>query len=314
MSIYTLFIIFVGIPLLGYTYQKLFEMIDKWRFPPSDYLLSIDNNDLHFSCKGNGKVAIILEAGAGGTSKDWSYIQSDLAKEAQVFAYDRAGLGCSDSGSNPRTSSQIVAELHQLLAAAQITSPKIFVGHSFGGFVAQHYVRAHPNDVVGLVLVEAMHECFIDTAPVRISELRKKELLRLKFGIFLSQFGLVRLFNLVQLPESMPNKIKPVVNAQNLRTQTVRTLYDEAISLEKSIEEIKNLPPVKANLPVAIISRYINPNEHTPENKHWRKIQETLSKLTTNTSMINSGSDDHFVHFTSPDLVLQTVRKLVKSL
>lgn len=47
------------------------------------------------------------------------------------------GLGRSDSGNKPRTSGQIVAELHQLLAVAQIKSPNIFAGHSFGGLTTK---------------------------------------------------------------------------------------------------------------------------------------------------------------------------------
>ena len=36
--------------------------------------------------------------------------------------------------------------------------PHVLVGHSLGGFVARLYRQAHPNDVVGIVLVDAGHE------------------------------------------------------------------------------------------------------------------------------------------------------------
>jgi pimeloyl-ACP methyl ester carboxylesterase len=52
----------------------------------------------------------------------------------------------------------MVTDLHGLLAAAAVPGPYVMVGHSFGGLVIRLYAATYPDDVVGLVLVDASHE------------------------------------------------------------------------------------------------------------------------------------------------------------
>ena len=58
-------------------------------------------------------------------------------------------------------------ELHRLLERAGITGPYVLVGHSLGGFVARLYRQDHPDDVVGMVLVDAGHELEMRQAEFR---------------------------------------------------------------------------------------------------------------------------------------------------
>lgn len=58
----------------------------------------------------------------------------------------------------PRTVADLVADLHALLHAADIAGPYVLVGHSPGGFVGRLYAATYPGDVVGLVLVDSLHE------------------------------------------------------------------------------------------------------------------------------------------------------------
>jgi pimeloyl-ACP methyl ester carboxylesterase len=53
---------------------------------------------------------------------------------------------------------EVVAELHALLQAAEIPGPYVFAGHSLGGFFARLYAATYPDEVVGLVLVDAYSE------------------------------------------------------------------------------------------------------------------------------------------------------------
>ena len=58
----------------------------------------------------------------------------------------------------PRTTLDIVRDLHALLRAAGAPRPFVLAGHSFGGMVARLYATNHPRAVAGLVSVDAQNE------------------------------------------------------------------------------------------------------------------------------------------------------------
>ena len=81
-----------------------------------------------------------------------------------VCAYDRPGTPVgekpsrSDPVRQPTTAQDAASDLHALLSAAKEPTPYVMVGHSYGGLVAKLYARIHPQDVSGLVLVDALTE------------------------------------------------------------------------------------------------------------------------------------------------------------
>ena len=56
----------------------------------------------------------------------------------------------------------MVDELHTLLQAAEVPGPYVLAGHSLGGFMARLYAATYPDEVVGLVLVDAYTELLED--------------------------------------------------------------------------------------------------------------------------------------------------------
>jgi pimeloyl-ACP methyl ester carboxylesterase len=80
------------------------------------------------------------------------------SKFARVCSYDRAGMAWSAPGVQPRTSQQIVKELHTLLGNAGVQAPYVLVGHSLAGINMQLYASQYPNEVAGMVLVDSSHE------------------------------------------------------------------------------------------------------------------------------------------------------------
>ncbi|MEH7126047.1 alpha/beta hydrolase [Bacillus sp. JJ1773] len=106
----------------------------------------------------NGKPTVIMDAGYGDFSKAWDSVIGDISMLTNVLIYDRAGLGKSETSSNPRTSREMVKELKELLIEADIRPPYILVGHSFGGVNMRMYATKYHNEVCGLVLVDSTHE------------------------------------------------------------------------------------------------------------------------------------------------------------
>ena len=127
-------------------------------FPPPGRLVDIGGWRLHLNCTGQASATqptVILEAGIGDFSVEWSLVQPKVAQFARVCSYDRADDGWSDLGPRPRTLHQIVYELHTLLDKAGEPGPYVLVGHSYGGWLVRLYQMSYPSEVAGLVLVEA---------------------------------------------------------------------------------------------------------------------------------------------------------------
>src|SRR5215212_8961641 len=121
-------------------------------YPAPGRLVDIGGWRLHLNCTGEAKPTqptVILEAGMGDFSVEWSLVQPDVAKLARVCSYDRAGDGWSDIGPQPRTMRQIVYELHTLLDKADVRPPYVLVGHSFGGWLVRLYTATYPSEVTG---------------------------------------------------------------------------------------------------------------------------------------------------------------------
>jgi pimeloyl-ACP methyl ester carboxylesterase len=100
---------------------------------------------------------IVCEHGAFGCASDWAVVQDKLAARGlRSLAYDRAGLGHSDPGPSPRDGEAMARDLEALLAALGEAGPFLLVGHSMGGLMMRIFALRHPEQVVGLVLVDAM--------------------------------------------------------------------------------------------------------------------------------------------------------------
>jgi pimeloyl-ACP methyl ester carboxylesterase len=128
------------------------------QYPPRGEMVDVGGYRMHIYCQGSGSPTVILDAGLGDFSPIWDLVQHEVVRSVRVCAYDRAGLGWSERGPNPRTVQNIVEELHTLLAEAAIEGPYVLVGHSMGGLYVRAYALEYPDEVAGMVLVDAPHE------------------------------------------------------------------------------------------------------------------------------------------------------------
>jgi len=142
-------------------------------------LVDIGGRMIYLECHGTGSPTVILEAGYRASARYWTdvlrhpddprqMVLPGVAQFTRVCAYDRPGTiaefgdellpSRSDAIAQPRSDPEVVADLLALLQAAQIPGPYVLAGHSLGGFFARLYAATYPDEVVGLVLVDAYSE------------------------------------------------------------------------------------------------------------------------------------------------------------
>jgi pimeloyl-ACP methyl ester carboxylesterase len=142
-------------------------------------LIDIGGRSLYLECHGEGSPTVVLISGYRTSGRYWTddllhpddprqMVLPGVAETTRVCTYDRPGtvailgedelVSRSDPVTQPRTTPEAVAELHALLQAAAIPGPYVLAAHSWGGFMARLYAATYPDEVVGLVLVDAYSE------------------------------------------------------------------------------------------------------------------------------------------------------------
>lgn len=123
---------------------------------------------MYLECRGSGSPTVLIVPGGRASADEWtkdSPVFADVARFTQVCAYDRPGVILPDGSPSrsdpvpmPITVADSVADLHALVEAAKIDTPFVIVGHSYGGLVVRLYAMTYPDDVDGMVLVDALSE------------------------------------------------------------------------------------------------------------------------------------------------------------
>lgn len=113
-----------------------------------------------YALAGDRGPVVVFENGLGNSMNVWAPVFEPVSGFARAFAYDRAGTGGSRSAAPSRDGATIVRELHALLRSLELDPPYVLVGHSLGGQFVELYARTHPEDVAGVVFVDARHADF----------------------------------------------------------------------------------------------------------------------------------------------------------
>jgi pimeloyl-ACP methyl ester carboxylesterase len=121
-------------------------------------MVKVDGGQLHVTQAGSGAVTVVFEAGFASDASVWRKVAPEIAKQARVLVYSRAGTGQSPARKQPLTMAQSGAEFEQMLALAGARPPFILVGHSYGGFLIRQFAARNPAQVAGMVFVDPADE------------------------------------------------------------------------------------------------------------------------------------------------------------
>ena len=105
----------------------------------------------------SAKATVVFENGSRATIAGWDKVLDAVRPSATVFAYNRPGYANSDATAAPRDGATIVEQLRATLKRKGLHPPYVLVGHSLGGLYMQLFARRYPEEVQGLVLVDALY-------------------------------------------------------------------------------------------------------------------------------------------------------------
>jgi pimeloyl-ACP methyl ester carboxylesterase len=265
--------------------------------PASGALVDIGGHKLYLRCVGpsGARPIVVLEAGGGGSSKDWSPVQDLLSSRVRTCAYDRAGLGSSEPGPAPRTMRQEVFELHALLETAKVPGPFVLVGQSIGGLLVRLYTEQYGPDVVGCVLVDPTHES--------------------------DMLGSVRHGGWVRLREKATERAVPEPRREG-RPSTGYNPDDDYLAeeLQRIYLARKSNPEPLGERPLIVLAAGKRPAPPGTSDSLWAQLRVEkdgqridLSRLSSNSRFVLDPASSHAIHLDNPQLVARAIEEVLRA-
>ena len=266
----------LALAVAGATYQAVATGRAERAYPPPGEMVDVGGYSLHINCDGQGSPTVVLDAGTGETSAYWVLVQRVVSRTTRVCSYDRAGMGWSEMGPEPRDATQITEELHALLEGAGIEGPYVLVGHSFGGLYVQTYAARYPDEVAGVALIESSHpEQFSYRRTTRDSYEPQKQTFAL--SALLARLGLIRLlYKLSPAPPDLPPQQRAQINALDPSTRQVSTTALELRATPQTVTQTRDLRSL-GDKPLSVVSA----GTQEPE---WLELQDDLATLSSNST------------------------------
>jgi pimeloyl-ACP methyl ester carboxylesterase len=225
---------------------------------------------------GKGPV-ILLEAGGGMDSTEWSALAPMLSREtgATVVAYDRAGFGKSDL---PETKYDLRED-----RKLGLDRDLVLVGHSYGGFLIRFEAGEYRDSVKGLVFVDPFTLELVDALGIEATENKMGKL---------------------PFDATHPEKLTKDQRAE------VRMIGAPGSNLAEKCDTAR-----KVTLPKHLTVRVITSGkEWLPplDQKLWRGSHERLTASIEGAKLIVAEMSDHMIPERQPELVLSVVAEVVR--
>jgi pimeloyl-ACP methyl ester carboxylesterase len=257
---------------------------------------------MFLECRGEGGPTVILVSGYRNDADIWDSVAIDpatgqtavlpgVAEFTRVCAFDRPGtvldgehFSRSDPLPMPRTAQDVVTDLHVLLQAAGVPGPYVLAGHSFGGLFSRLYASTYPDEVAGLIMVDALPETIPDhLSPEDWQDYR----------------------NAIQL---VPDVLEQYSDLETLNVDVSFGQMRDAAAATPY--QGKPLVVITRTEPFGIPEASLGFAPDTLE-KAWLAAQGDLIALTPDSHHVVADHSAHYVQITQPDVVIAAIHSVV---
>jgi len=189
----------------------------------------------------------------------------------------------------PRTARDLVSDLHALLQKAHVPGPYVLAAHSFGGIFARLYASTYPNEVVGMVLVDALSE-------------------KVRSGLTPEQWKLYVNFGFTQ-PTPGLEKYKKI----------------ETLDVNASLDQVEKAAAAKPLRPIPLFVLTqgqpfdLSPWQPLPVDfpgaldRAWHAAQDALATLAPNAKHKIATKSAHYIQIQEPQLVVDAIKQVVEA-
>jgi pimeloyl-ACP methyl ester carboxylesterase len=280
---------------------------------PLGTLVDAGGYRVHLYCTGSGSPTVVVAG--GGFSFDWGLVQPKISPLTRICTYDPSGTAWSDPfpGRQTPTCTDRVAELHEVLHRASVSTPVVLVGYSIGGLYSRLYAARYPEDVAGMVIVD---HAFIEGAhsapPIAESHAPPKG------GVYsvedvdtppalISQtpiaLGIEDDRNFQRLP-----KLNQDLHAWALSRNPMRPTPEAAAECTAEVDkETGGQAKPLGTKPLIVIST----NYDSPE---YRQLQGQLLKLSSVAKQVTAEHSTHMVIVDQPEAIVTAIEDALKSI
>jgi pimeloyl-ACP methyl ester carboxylesterase len=255
-------------------------------------LFDVGGRRMFLRCTGyrHGYPTVVFEL---GLTTDWKAIQDALSPTVRVCSYDPPNadgpFSRSDPAPTPRTSRDVVADLHTLLHRAGVPGPYVLAGFSNGGLNSLLYASTHPTDVTGLVLIDGVHPDY-----------------------YARRFAVLK-------PLLPPDVLEALYESS--RTLPPRLLDPEQFDIVTSQAQVRAAlagHPLH-RMPLSVLTHGIPapppPIENWPvaaDENLWNDLQDELAALEPGSHHVIAAHSDHDIPLNQPQLVIDEVTRVVR--
>lgn len=151
-------------PFFTYVFIVLLFIISGCKNEPITTVNSFDGVSINFDNEGKGEPAIILVHGWSNTRSIWDAQVSHFSEKYRVIAVDLPGFGKSGNNRSEWTIASYGEDISTIIQQLNLKKV-VLVGFSLGAPIVIEAANKVPDHVIGVVLVDDLHEVEMQIPP-----------------------------------------------------------------------------------------------------------------------------------------------------